>query len=174
MKKVIFSALLLGITSIGHSQEGKPQVQEVALSAVTVSPIVNSSYRNMAIEGINSKIVIDMEEIAARYDITEAPFFDKNMDAYEVIFKNSKGNILANFNKTGKIISTVERYKDITLPIAVRNTLVTNFPGWELTNNNYLVEFRDGHGIKRVFNIKIRKDRARKNLKLNVQGELIG
>ncbi|GGD46367.1 hypothetical protein [Muriicola marianensis] len=174
MKQILFSALLLGLSGTGLAQDAKPQVQEISLAAVTVSPILNHSYRNMAIKGINSEAVVDLEEIAARYNVNESSVYDKSMDAYEIIFKNSKGSILATYDKTGKILTTVERYKDISLPSGVRNTVHSQYPGWELTDNNYLVRFKDGRDIRRVFTVTIVKDGAKKNLKLSVEGESMG
>lgn len=170
MKTLITGLLVIGLTSLGFSQSGG--IEQVNLSEVDITPL-NLTYLNQVQDEDTPTEVKRLENKASRYDITEAPIFDKKFEAYEVIFKDSDGKIVATYDENGKILSSLERFKDVLLPEKVRNSLYKNFPGWALHTDTYLVSYYADHSVKKVYKIQLRKDGKRKNLKVDVQGNII-
>ena len=174
MKKLVFGLLFLGLTSLVYSQN---DVQKnIILEPVTIKPL-NLSYLKEVQHEDTPELVVNLQNEAARYDITELPIFDREFEAYEVIFKTKKeggtsGLITATYDSNGKIMSSIERYKNILLPKTVRDAINNKYPGWIIHKDIFLVTYRDDRKAKQVFKVQIRKDRDKKNLKLDYDGNI--
>ncbi|MBT8302876.1 MAG: nicotinate-nucleotide adenylyltransferase, partial [Bacteroidia bacterium] len=99
--------------------------------------------------------------------------FNKKFEAYEVIFKETDGKIVATYDQNGKILSSMERFSNVVLPTKVRNAIYESYPGWNLHKDTYLVSYYVDRDVKKIFKIQLRKDRERKNLKVDVDGNII-
>ncbi|MDE1205923.1 hypothetical protein [Tenacibaculum larymnensis] len=175
MKKFVFGLLFLGLTSLVHSQSNGI-AKNIILEPVTIKPL-NLSYLNEVQHKDTPELVKNLENEAARYDITEDPIFDREFEAYEVIFRTKKeggttGLITATYDSNGKIMSSIERYKNILLPKVVRTAILNKYPGWIIHKDVYLVTYRNNSKSKKVFKVQIRKDGKRKNLKLDYDGNI--
>ena len=175
MKKLIFGLFLLGLTNLVHSQNNGTAVN-IVLEPVTIKPL-NLSYLKEVQHKDTPELVKNLENEAARYDITESPVFEREFEAYEVIFETKKeggttGLITATYNSEGKILSSVEHYKNILLPETVRTAILNKYPGWKIYKDVYLVTYRNNNNSKKVFKVQIRKDGERKNLKLDYDGNI--
>ncbi|RKF04471.1 hypothetical protein C8N26_1142 [Tenacibaculum lutimaris] len=173
MKKLVFGLFLLGLTNLAHSQN---DVQKnIILEPVTIKPL-NLSYLKEVQREDTPEFTVNLQNEAARYDITEDPIFDKEFEAYEVIFKSkndeTSGLITATYDSKGKIMSSIERYKNVLLPKTVRTAINNKYPGWIIYKDVYLVTYRDNSKSKQVFKVQIRKDGEKKNLKLDYEGNI--
>ena len=173
MKKIVFGLLFLGLTSLVYSQN---DVQKnIILEPVTIKPL-NLSYLKEVQREDTPEFAINLQNEAARYDITESPIFDKEFEAYEVIFRSkndeSSGLITATYDSKGKIMSSIERYKNVLLPRTVRDVINEKYPGWIIYKDIYLVTYRDDKKSKQVFKVQLRKDGEKKNLKLDYDGNI--
>lgn len=174
MKTVIFGLLFLGLANLSFSQSSN-EIEEVQLADVVISPL-NLSYLNAVHDENTPKVVKQLESKVAKFDITESPVFDKQFEAYEVIFKdatNNSGRIIATYNSEGKILKSFEKFNDVTLPSAVRNAIYKEYPGWIIHSDTYLVSYYLNEDIKKVYKLKIKKDDEKKTLKIDVDGKLI-
>ncbi len=172
MKKAVFGAMMLGIASLGYSQSTNSKIDEVKLSGVEVAPR-NLTYWDGVSEGTISDRVLVLEKKASRYNIKEMPFFNDRSKVFYVNFKQNKGNILATYDRDGKILTSSERFKDIALPPAVRNSIYKENPGWTLHSNAYLVSYSHGKDVKKTYKALIRKGNLKKYLRLGVDGNKI-
>ncbi|CAM1342143.1 hypothetical protein [Tenacibaculum aestuarii] len=173
MKKLVFGLLFLGLTNLAHSQN---DIQKnIILEPVTIKPL-NLSYLKEVQREDTPEFAVNLQNEAARYDITEDPIFGKEFEAYEVIFKSkndeTSGLITATYDSKGKIMSSIERYKNILLPKTVRTAINNKYPGWVIYKDVYLVTYRDNSKSKQVFKVQIRKDGEKKNLKLDYDGNI--
>jgi len=169
MKTLITGLLFVGLTSLGFSQNG---IEQVELSEVNVTPL-NLSYLNKVQDSDTPERAKELENIASRYDVTESKVFNRKFEAYEVIFKETDGSIVATYDSDGKIISSLERFNDVLLPYKVRNAVFSEYPDWSLHKDSYLVSYYLDQDVKKVYKIQLRKDGKRKNLKVDVFGNII-
>lgn len=175
MKQLAFGFLFLGLTTLMYSQNNN-EAPDIILEAVVIKPL-NLSYLRNVQEKETPVIVKNLENVAARYDITEKPIFEKEFEAYEVVFKTKKksgttGRITATYDSKGKILNSVERYKDVLLPVTIRKAISNKYPGWIIYKDVYLVRYQNGKEARKVFRIQIRKDGKKKNLKMDYQGNI--
>lgn len=179
MKKVLIGLLFLGLTSLAYAQD-KPanadkdaDVEEVKLSGVTVKNM-NSNYLNKVQDPTTPERVVQLENTAARYDLTTSDIYDGNHEAYEVIFEQTNGKIIATYNKDGQILTSFEKFTDLTLPAPVRNSLYKEYPGWTVHKDAYLVSYYEGTDtVKKLYRIQLRKENQKLNLKCDVDGNIL-
>lgn len=175
MKKLIFGFLFIGLTSLLHSQNNGLS-KNVILEPVTIKTL-NLSYLKEVQSKETPEVAIALENEAARYDITEDPLFDREFEAYEVVFKaktegGSSGSITATYNTDGKILKSVERYKNILLPRSLRDIINEKYPGWKIHKDIYLVNYRSNRDSKKVFRVQLRKNNDKKNIKIDYKGNI--
>lgn len=171
MKKVLLGLLFVGFANLSFSQSAR----EVKLAAVDITPL-NLNYLNAVQDKNTPKAVEHLENEAARFDITESPVFDKQFDAYEVVFKtvsSKDSRIIATYDSNGKIIKSFERFNDVALPPSVRNAVSLKYPGWTILSDTYLVSYYKNRDIKKVYKLKITNKNEKKTLKIDINGELI-
>lgn len=170
MKNLIFGLIAVSLASLTYSQDNG--VAQVELEEVNVTPL-NLTYLNKVQDEDTPLQAKELENFASRYDITSDPIFDKNFEAYEVIFKETNGRIVATYDQDGKILSSLEKFKDVALPPIVRNTVFQNFPGWTIHQDTYLVSYFLDGDVKKIYKIQVRKDGKRKNIKMDHRGRLM-
>lgn len=172
MKNAVFGAMMLGIASLGYSQGTNSKIDEVKLSGVEITPR-NLDYMDRVSEGTVSFRVLQLEKKASRYVIKESPFFNEQSKVFYVTFRQKNGNILAKYDRNGKILESMERFKNILLPPAVRNSIYKENPGWTLHSNAYLVSYNQGKEVKKKYKAQIRKGSQKKSLRLTFDGSKI-
>jgi hypothetical protein len=166
MKKLIFSLIVFCLTFEVYSQI--TQLPEVVITAV------NYKYLN-AVENENTDISVQMlQEKVAMYDIKESELYEDEYDVYNVSFFIPEGKILAAYDKDGKIIRTIEKFKDIKLPRAVQQAIGKRFPNWSLEKDVYLVNFhRDNDKIFKQYKVKLKNGNKTMRVKLDENGDFI-
>lgn len=173
MKTLLIGLLFLGSTSLTYSQTNG-EIKAEKLEDVVITPL-NVSYLKNVKDKTTPEVAKQLENTAARYDITESPVFDRDFEAYEVIFSEnseSKGRIVATYDNKGKIISSFERFSDVALPPAVRNSVYKAYPGWTILNDTYLVSYYENRSVKKTYKLKIEKDKTKKTLRLDTEGNI--
>ncbi len=167
MKKLFINLIAIAITGAGFAQTNGSG-QSVALTGVTVRPL-NISYLNAVTDERMPESVTALENKAARYNVTESEVYDEDFEAYEVVFSQSDGVILATYDNRGRIIESLERFKNITLPYEVRNEVAEKYPGWTIHSDAYLVSYYKDKGVQKEVKIQLRKDGKRKNIKIDME-----
>lgn len=173
MKTLVTGLIFLGFTSLCYSQSnGEQKVKEEALATVTVTPL-NTTYLSKVQDANTPDRVKNLEDKAARYDITELSIFNGKFESYEVVFEQTESRIIATYDGDGKIINSLERFENVSLPPNVRNTVYSQYPGWTIHKDVYLVSYFEDREARKHYKIQVRKDGARKNLKLDARGSLM-
>ena len=104
-----------------------------------------------------SFIIAQLQRLVANFDIKTSSVYDNSEAAtYNVVFKNNQGEIVATYNNEGKILSTVEKYEDVVIPVNLRIAISKQFPGWAFQSNTYLISYTENNGISKKYKIKIR------------------
>ncbi len=170
MKTLITGLLVVGFASLGFSQSSG--IEQVELSEISVIPF-NTTYLNQVQDENTPERVKEIENVASQFDIMESKTYNEKYDAYEVIFKETNGRIIATYDKHGKIISSSERFHDVLLPYKVRRAVFKQYPDWTLQKNSYLVSYYLNKDVKKVYRVLLKKDGERKNLKVDTSGNII-
>ena len=84
-----------------------------------------------------------LELKAAAYDVKKSEFYDDDYDGYYISFYIPDGEILAAYDKDGKMLRTAEKFKNTKLPAAVRDAVTQRFPNWTISEDVYQVHYYD-------------------------------
>ena len=136
MKKLILGLLMLGL--IGQVQAQKVELDEVIILAT------NYKYLN-AVDNSEAPVPVKLlEREVAKFNLKEAEFYLDEYAYYQIMFYIPDGKILAAFDKDGKVIRTVEKFKNVALPQKVDLAIKERFPGWTIKKDVYLVKYAKG------------------------------
>lgn len=86
-----------------------------------------------------------------------------------VKFASDNGKILATYDRSDRILRSLENYSNIALPKAVRNATYKEHPNRDLYSTSYTVNY-DGKNAKKVYQVQIKKDNGKKTLKFDIYG----
>ena len=154
---------------------GTAQTKEIKLENVTIKPL-NLNYLKKVQDKNTPAFVKALESRAARYDITESPLFKRDFDAYEVVFDAVKkngadGTIMATYDQNGKILNSVERYKNVSLPKAIRDACLEKYPDYKIHKDFYLVTYNyDENSVEKMYKVQLRNGSSKKSLKIDADG----
>ncbi|GAA3627638.1 nicotinate-nucleotide adenylyltransferase [Flavivirga jejuensis] len=163
MKKLILGLFLFGLTTQVNSQT-------IELPETVIS--VNYKYFN-AIDSENApKSVKKLEEEVLNYRNTElSMLYDDEYETYKVSFYVPEGKIVAAYDKSGKIIRTIEKYKNVRLPLVVMQAISKRFPNWGIVEDFYLINYHcDKDSLKQEYKIKIKNDDKTITVKTDEKG----
>ena len=168
MRKLLIGLMVLGFTTQGFAQITKTEkLSEVVIVAT------NYKYLNQVSQDEIAIPVKLLQRKVATYDIRTSDFYDDEYDFYSVSFFIPEGKVLAAYDKDGKIIRTVEKYKDIALPKSVVNGVVKRFPGWTIAKDAYLVTYHHKKGVDKKYKLTLENGDKRMKLKMDTQGNFL-
>lgn len=167
MKKLFVGLIVLGLTIQAFAQIKTEKLSEVEILSV------NYKYLNDVGASEFALPVKILERKVATFDLKDADFYEDEEMEYNVYFEIPKGKILAVYNGEGEIIRTSERFKNISLPLDVSRSIFTEYPGWKIINDVYLVTYHKNNGAKKMFKLLLEKDNKRKRVKTDYAGNFI-
>jgi len=163
MKKPILILLLLALSSQVFSQV--IELKEVIITAV------NYKYLNAVDSEDNSIAVQELQEKAAMFDLKSSEYYNDEYETYNISFYIPDGKILAAYDKNGKLIRTIEKFKNVKLPTAVSNAIAKRFPNWSMTSDVYKVSFhKDNDAAKKQYKVRLENGDQRMKVKLDEKG----
>ena len=168
MKKFILGLLVIGLTNQVYSQITK--VEELSEVVVTA---VNYKYLNQTDNKEAAVPVQMLQRKVAAYDVTTKDYYQDDYDYYTVEFYIPDGKIVAAYDADGKILRTIEKFKDIKLPDAVSKALLERFPNWDIVSDVYRVTYTDKMGAKKQFKLKLQNGERTMKVKMNEDGEFL-
>jgi len=167
MKNLVICLILMGLATVGFAQEKIEELDEIVLTGVNYKYIDALGNADVALP------VKRLETKAATFDVKSLDIYEDGYDTYNVSFKIPQGSILAEYDDEGEIISTVERFNDIRLPLAVSNAIVEKYPGWMITGDIYLVTYKRNKNIKKVYKLFLEKEGNIRRVKTDEDGNFI-
>lgn len=166
MKKLIITLLVAGLGFQLYAQD-PIRLPEVVVVAKNYKYLNKTDSKN---ETLPVKL---LQQKVANYDVTSADFYSEEYDFYTVSFYIPEGKIFAEYDNEGKIIRTIERYKDIALPSAVTKAVVKRFPKWKITKDIYLITYNEKDGAKKKYKLKLKNGDERLKVKLDDGGNFL-
>lgn len=168
MKKLLFVLFLFGIMSPMFAQITKPEeLKEVELVAV------NYKYLDAV---TNEEVAVPVKKLAehvAKYDIKSSEIYHDDYDTYEVSFFIPEGTVLAAYDKDGTLLRTIERYKNVGLPEAVRTAVKEKYPDWTVSKDVYLVNYHDQKGADKRYKLKLENGDQVMRIKTDAKGNIL-
>ncbi|WP_299335407.1 nicotinate-nucleotide adenylyltransferase [uncultured Psychroserpens sp.] len=163
MKKSAMIILLLALSSQVYSQIVK--LPEVIITAV------NYKYLNAVDSAENSLTVQMLEEKVAMFDLKGYELYNDEYDTHYVTFYIPDGKILAAYDKNGKLIRTIEKFKNVKLPKAVQNAIAKRFPNWSVVSDVYKVSFHKNNDVaNKQYKVRLENGDKKMKVKLDEQG----
>jgi hypothetical protein len=163
MKKSIFILLLLFLSSQINAQV--IELPEVVITAV------NYKYLNSVDSEENSLSVQMLQEKVAMFDLKSSEYYNDEYDTYHISFYIPEGKILAAYDKDGRLLRTVERFKNVKLPRDVQSAIAERFPNWTLLSDVYKVNFHRENAItKKQYKVKLKNGDKVMRVKLDDKG----
>lgn len=166
MKKIILGLFVFGLTIQSFAQIIElPEVEIVA---------VNYKYLDNVRESDAAQPVKLLQREVAAFDLKNSEYYEDQYEDYFISFYIPQGKILAAYDKDGKVVRTVEKFKNIALPTAVAESVVKNYAGWAIAENAYLVNYHDKKGVTRKeYKILLEKDNRRMRIKTDENGNIL-
>ncbi|MBO0331856.1 nicotinate-nucleotide adenylyltransferase [[Muricauda] lutisoli] len=151
MRKILFGLLTIGLVIPLQSQITKTEeLSEVVVHAT------NYKYLNSLDTEEEASISVELlRRKVAAFDVKGSDFYQDDYEVYNVDFFIPEGKILAAYDKDGKIIRTVEKFKNINLPLAVKEAILDRFPEWTITKDVYLVRYHEGKDVNKRYKLKL-------------------
>ncbi|QHS63928.1 nicotinate-nucleotide adenylyltransferase [Chitinophaga agri] len=107
----------------------------------------------------------------AAYDVKESEIYQDDYDTYAITFYLPRGYILAVYDSTGQLISTAEKFKNVALPHAVTAAVSERYPNWGITNDTYIVNYKDGKEAHIIYKLILQNGNKRLRVKLDEKGD---
>ena len=168
MKKFIVGLFVLGLASPLFSQVVKTEeLSEVVVMAV------NYKYLNQ-VDNTEAAIPVKMlERKAAAYDVTTQDYYQDDFDFYTVSFYIPDGKLVAVYDSEGKIIRTIEKFNNVSLPNAVKKSVLKRYPNWTIVKDVYRVSYAETKGAKKTYKLKLKNGDKILRIKMNEDGEFL-
>jgi len=168
MKKLMIGLLVLGLTTQAFAQITKVEkLSEVVVVAVNYKYLnqVDSQEAAVPVELLQRKV--------ATFDLKNSDFYQDDYDIYTVSFYIPEGKILAAYDKDGNILRTIEKFKDITLPMSVAKSVTKRFPGWTISKDVYLVNYHHKKGVDKKYKLTLENGDKRMRIKSDAEGNFL-
>lgn len=147
-------------------------IKPIELSEVKVS--VNYKYLD-AIDSKEVAVPVKMlQEKVAFFNLKESDLYSDEYDTYQVSFYIPEGKIVAAYDNEGKILRTIERFKNIKLPKSVTKAITKRFPNWAIVEDAYKINYYGLSGIaKKQYKVRLKNKDKRMVVKVDEDGEFL-
>lgn len=114
-----------------------------------------------------------LQDMVAKFDLKSSEFYEDGTDLYKVYFFIPEGKIVAAYDRDGKILYTVEKFKDIALPHDLATSLAERFPGWQIEKDIYRINYSAKKGAKHRYKIMLKNGDKVLRVKMNEDGAFL-
>ncbi len=168
MKKLITGLLVLGLTIPAFSQViNDGMLPEVVVTATNYKYLNDAGTKDAP---VNVKM---LERQVANFDLKESEFYADEYDFYKVFFYIPDGKIVAAYDKDGNLIRTIEKFKNVKLPKDVINAVAKRFPGWNMYEDVYKVNYHKDRGAKKEYKIRLENGDKKMRVKTDEKGNFL-
>ncbi|MDZ7612626.1 MAG: nicotinate-nucleotide adenylyltransferase [Flavobacteriaceae bacterium] len=168
MKKLILGLFIWGLTTPIFAQvvEGGT-LGEVDLTAVNYKYLAAAGTKNAALP------VGYLQKHIAEYDVKESEFYTDDYDSYKVTFFIPDGQAVAAYDKNGNILRTIEKYKDVTLPRPVLESVAKQYPKWSIYKDVYGITYHQDKGAKKTYKLTLLNKDKKIKVKMDENGNFL-
>lgn len=168
MKKLLLGLLAIGLTTQFYAQV----INDGMLPEVEVRA-TNYKYLN-SVDNSEAAVPVQLlEDMVAKFDIKSSEFYEDQSDFYRVYFYIPDGMIVAAYDRDGKILYTIEKFKDIALPYSVASSIAEKFPKWTIAKDVYKVSYTADKPAKKSYKIVLKNGKKTIRIKVDEEGEVL-
>ena len=166
MKKLLIILFVIGLSTNIYDQD-PIQLSEVIIVAR------NYKYLNK-VDNTEAAIPVEfLQRKVAAYNVKDADFYDDDYEYYTVSFFIPDGKIVAVYDADGKIIRTIEKFKNVKLPMAITKAVTKRFPQWKVAKDVYLLNYHKEKGAKKKYKITLENGDQRLKIKTDAEGNFL-
>lgn len=173
MKTLIISIALVLVAGISQAQI--IELEEARVSFSPVSVIDENSFSVTIEENYAGEFQKDpLAFMKNNFDIMEfiSQLPGDDYESYLVSFRSRKGELRAEFDKVGNLLSTNQRFENISLPLDVCHQLYREQKGWTMVKNVHIASSKKDAVIKDFYRITMRNGKEKKNLKIDARKDI--
>lgn len=172
MKTLVVILILVSSGFIAYAQEiTELEETNIGFTPISLAETDNSDeYRYIVNDGIAKEFILNpIGFVESYFDIDSfiEQVEDKNYHTYLVRFSHDKGYLEADYSKDGELKRTRQSFKDIPLPLAVRNELWRQTEGWTMVKNTYRSLGKGNLLDKEIYRIKVVQNDKSKIIKID-------
>jgi len=166
MKKLLIGLLAFGLTTQFYAQD----INDGMLPEVEVRA-TNYKYLN-SVDNTEASVPVQLlQDMVAKFDIKSSEFYEDGSDFYRVYFYIPDGRIVAAYDRNGKILYTIEKFKDVALPYDVSSAVAKRFPGWKIAKDVYRINYNSKSGTAdRQYKIVLENGKETIRVKVDAEG----
>jgi len=147
--------------------------QITVLDTVVIRPIKYKYIFEVVDDDIDQSVK-DLQMKLGQFDITKEEYYSDEYDSYTVSFYIPKGYAVATYGEDGKLLRTIERYKNVKLPLAVSKALVERFPNWTVDKDIYRVSYSEPKWeSKKTYKLKLTNGKKAIKVKTDEDGNFL-
>lgn len=170
MRNLIFCLLLLGFTSIGHSQIELMETRiDYSPASMKVDPATNTVTLKIPEKHYGEFQNDPLIFLQRNFNIHQ--FLQENQEmgfvTTQVVLKSRKGHLRANYNDEGDLISTYQKFRNVALPEEARQEIFRNYPGYTVVKNKHIATSKRGVINKEFYKVKLQNGNKAKRLRLD-------
>lgn len=166
LKFILLPAML--IAGLATRSSAQINLAEVKITASTYKYLNAADNKEMA------QPVRMLEAAAAAYDVKKSDYYVDEYGVYNISFYIPNGQILAAYDKDGKLMHTAEKFKNTKLPDEVREAIQKRFPNWEISQDVYQVYYyADKNTVNKMFKVLLENGSKRMKVKLDGEGKFL-
>ena len=166
MKNLFLFLLACGLTTDVFAQV-------IELDEVIIYP-VKYKYIYEVVDDDIDQSVKDLQIKLGKFDITKEEYYNDEYDSYDVSFYIPKGYAVVTYDKNGKMLRTIERYKNVKLPLAVNEALEERFPNWTVDKDIYRVSYSEPKWeSKKTYKLKLTNGEKTIRVKMDQDGNFL-
>lgn len=166
MKNLFLFLLVCGLTT-------PVLAQIIQLDEILIYP-VKYKYIYEVVDADTDQSVKDLQEKLAMYDVTKEEYYNDEYESYNVSFYIPKGYAVATYGNDGTLLRTIERYKNVKLPLAVSEAVAKRFPNWTIDKDIYKVNYSEPEWeSKKTYKLKLTNGEKTIRVKTDQDGNFL-
>ena len=109
----------------------------------------------------------------AVYVRTNQEAMGRDYDTYLITMTGKNGQFRVSYDKTGKLLSSVEVLKDVALPVPIRTSIGRHFPGWAVVGDKeVMTTIKDGKQ-RSHYKVILEKDKEKHYVVFDGDGNIV-
>lgn len=171
---MILKDLIMLLTFLGSLGTVQGQVWDADSTRQENTPTKeDSDYLRKIQTPITPNAVTEYQIMAVHYDVAQSDLFDGRDALFLVVFRTQKGTIEASYDWRGEVVESIERFRNLALPLEIMRTGLKDYAGWRVIGTNYYVYYVKDRVSRIIYTIQISDGSKKKKIHLDGEGTLL-